>query len=301
MCFLSQIYHNALQATEDFLKSILLGEASYSSLCSLECLQGRLGAVDVEHELSILQTFPFPDVDVDQCMDGIRPILQLIPFADYIENIHKVCTMYEITGCLQDEGMKVLLDICRVLVSEEERNDLNAIRSKEHLEDITNILELPDRNWNALSLFAAVKDSADFHQFLKEKKFWGREGTSFFMQQHTLITGYLQHEEYNEQVLNHLLVAFRYISPFLDTELNLKQLVKEVYHSCGQAAEDCSTDFVQLYTVNRNITLVRLWFSRAEVSGMYNVCFESCKEKRKWEWKDCKGHSCIKIVITIIG
>ena len=267
MCFSSQIYHDALQATEDFLKSIVLGEASYNSLCSLDCLQGRSRAVDVDHELSILQKFSFPDVDQCKGMNGIRPIFQLIPFASYIENIHNVCNKYQITGCLQDEGMNVLLDIHRVLVSEEERNDLNAIRSKEHLEKITSILDLPDRNWNALSLFAAVKDSADFHQFLKEKKFWGRKGTKSFMQQHTLITAHLQHEEYNQLVLNYLLVAFRYISPFLDTEQNLKQLMKEVYHSCGQAAEGCSTDFVQLYTVNRNITLVRLWFSRAEVSG----------------------------------
>ena len=256
-----------MQATEDFLKSIVLGEASYGSLCSLDCLQGRSRAVDVDHEFRILQKFRFPHVDQSKGMDGIRLILQLIPFADYIENIHNVCNKYQITGCLQDEGMEALLDIRSVLVSDEKRNDLNAIKSKEHLEKITSILDLPDRNWNALSLFAAVKDSADFHQFLKEKNFGGREGTNFFMQQHTLITAHLQHEEYNEQVLNHLLVAFRYISPFLDTEQNLKQLMKEVYHSCGQAAEDCSTDFVQLYTVNRNITLVRLWFSRAEVSG----------------------------------
>ena len=267
MCFLSQIYHDALQATEDFLQSILLGEAPYGSLCSLVCPQDRLRTVDIDHELSILQAFQFPNVDEWKGIDGIRPILQLIPFVDYIENIHNVCMQYQITGCLQDEGMKGLLDIHSVLVSEEKRNDLNANRSEVYLEKISEILELPDRNWNALRLFAAVKDSADFHQFLKEKRFWGREGTNFFMQQHTLITAHLQHEEYNETVLNHLLVAFRYISPFLDTNQDLKQLVKEVYHSCGQAADDCSTDFVQLYTVNRNITLVRLWFSRAEVGA----------------------------------
>ena len=45
--------------------------------------------------------------------------------------------------------------------------------------------------------------------------------------------------------------------------------MKEVYHSCGQqAVKGKSTDFVQLHTVNDNVLLVRLWFSRAEVSAV---------------------------------
>lgn len=221
--------------------------------------------MDVEHELSILETFQFLGTDQCMCMGGMKSILQLIQFAENIDNIRGVCEQYQITGCLNDKGMKRLLEIHGILVSEEERMELNAIRSKQYLEEIRRILDLPERNWHALSIFAVAKDSIDFYQFLKEKHFRGTAGTNFFMQQYTLITSHLQHDEYNEQVLNHLQVAFHYISPFLDTEQSLQKLVNEVYRSCGQAAEGGSTDFVQLHTVNKNINLVRLWFSRAEV------------------------------------
>ena len=255
--------------TQAFLKSILLGEATYGSLCSLGCFQEGIGAVDVSNELYILQSFRFPGVDQRKDMGGIKSILQLIQFADYIDNIRGVCDQYHMTGCLVDDGMKELLQIHSVLVSEKGKTELNAIKSEEYLAKIRQILDLTEQNRHALGIFAVVKDSADFYKFLKEKNFKGIEGTSFFMQQHTLITSHLQHEEYNEQVLNHLLVAFRYMSPFLDTEQTLPQLMQEVYRSCGQqAVKGGSTDFVQLRTVNKNVHLVRLWFSRAEVSAI---------------------------------
>ena len=260
----------ALKDTQAFLKSILLGEATYGSLCSLGCFQEGTVAVDVPYELHVLQAFPFPGIDRRKNMAGTRSILQLIQFADYIDNIHCVCKQYQISGCLSDEGMKRLLEIHSVLVSEKEKTELNAIRSEKYLAEIRKILDLTEENRHALGVFAVVKDSADFYQLLKEKNFKGTEGASFFMQQHTLITSHLQHEEYKEGILNHLLVAFRYMSPFLDTEQSLPQLMKEVYRSCGQqAVKGSSTDFVQLRTVNNNVHLIRLWFSRAEVSDVY--------------------------------
>ena len=268
--FHSQRFPQALKDTQDFLKSILLGEATYGSLCSLDCFQEGLGTVDVSNELHILQTFRFPGVEQRKDMGGIKSILQLIQFADYIENIHSVCKQYQIHGCLKDEGMQRLLEIHGVLVSEEGKTELNAIRSEKYLAEIRKILDLTEENRHALGIFAVVKDSADFYKFLKEKNFSGTEGANFFMQQHTLITSHLQHEEYNEQVLNHLLVAFRYMFPFLDTDQSLSQLMEKVYCNCGQQADNGgNSDFVQLRTVNENVHLVRLWFSRAEVSEVY--------------------------------
>ena len=242
--------------------------------------------MDVDHEFSILQTFQFPGTDQCQSLDDMKCIFKLIQFANakYIDNICSVCEKYHITGCLHDEGMKRLMDI-NVFLGSEKRMDLDGIRSKMYLEEISGILKLSERNWYVLRIFAAVEDSAEFYQFLEDKKFRGVEGASYFKQQHNLITEHLQHEEYNEQVLNQLQVAFNYISPFLDTERNLQQLVDEVYSSCGQAAQGGKTDFVQLYTVNEHINLVRQWFSRAEVSA--TEFLHELQEGRKGEGSVC--------------
>ena len=182
--------------------------------------------MDVTYELYILQSFQFPGIDQHKDMHSIKSILDLIQFADYIDNIRGVCEQYHMTGCLDHPGMTRLLEIHSILVSEEGKTGLNAIKSEEYLAEIRQILDLTDENQIALGIFAVVKDSAEFYQFLQEKNFKGMEGASFFMQQLTLITSHLQHEEYNEQVLNHLLVAFRYMSPFLDTDQTLPHTTK---------------------------------------------------------------------------
>ena len=84
-------------------------------------------------------------------------------------------------------------------------------------------------------------------------------GQAIFLQQYQLITAQLQHEEYDEQVLNHLFAAFKVISPFMDAKKSFTELMREV------TALNAVNGLKQLETVNTNITLIRLWFSRAEV------------------------------------
>ena len=60
---------------------------------------------------------------------------------------------------------------------------------------------------HCLELFTAVGDSTAFYQFVRDKQFVGEKGQAVFQQQYQLITAQLQHEEYNETVLNHLYAA----------------------------------------------------------------------------------------------
>ena len=114
---------------------------------------------------------------------------------------------------------------------------------------------------HCLELFIAVKDSAAFFQFVYEKQFYGENGKDVFLQKYQLITAQLQHEEYDETVLNHLLAAYTIIEPFMDTHQSFHQLMSQVTNL------DVTNGLKQLKTVNTNITLIRLWFSRTEVSG----------------------------------
>ena len=61
---------------------------------------------------------------------------------------------------------------------------------------------------HCLELFTAVQDSAAFFQFVCDRRFYGQKGKDVFLQKYQLITAQLQHEEYDETVLNHLLAAF---------------------------------------------------------------------------------------------
>ena len=229
--------------------------------------QEKAGALDINDELTILRTFHFDGVNYSDGVGNVKSIMQLIQFADYIDNINKVCEQYQLEGCLRDSKMEALLIIHDMLISEKTKDELTAAKSQDYLIKIYEILGLNDQRLPSLKLFALIRDSAEFYQFLKEKNYREAEGMQVFQQQHTLITQHLQHEEYNEQVLTHLMVAFRYIFPFLDTKQNLQQLMEQVYNVTAlQIEKGYAADFIQLNTVNKNVHLVRLWFSRAEVS-----------------------------------
>ena len=271
-----QVFCGAVKRTSEFLKGILTGQATYGTLWSLGCFQdaSNVGAVDVDKELHIIQDFAFRGVEAHTVAGGIKSILKLIQFSGYLESIIGVCEQYKLTGCLEDEGLHQLREIHETISSEETKTQLTGMKSEEYLTKIREVLKLEDKDEHCLALFGMLRDSTDFYKFLKEKNYKGPEGATYFRQQHTLITQQLQHEEYNEQVLNHLLVAFRYISPFLDCEQNLSQLMSQIYQNTrDQATTIHNNAFCQLQTVNRNIHLVRLWFTRAEVGwsegGMY--------------------------------
>ena len=115
-------------------------------------------------------------------------------------------------------------------------------------------------DYSFLNIFAVVANSTVFYQFIQEKQFVGEKGQALFHQQYQLITAQLQHEEYNDNVLNQLKAAFVLMAPFMDREQSFNSLMTQVKQL------DTSHGFSQLETINENISLVQLWFSRAEVS-----------------------------------
>lgn len=78
-----------------------------------------------------------------------------------------------------------------------------------------------------------------------------------------LITTQLQHVDYNEVVLNHLIGAYEYIFPFTNQDQTLQSLMKSVH--LLDATKGCK----QIKTVNCNIDLIKIWFSSQPVSILF--------------------------------
>ena len=115
-------------------------------------------------------------------------------------------------------------------------------------------------DYSCLKVFPAVANGAAFYQFIQEKQFVGEEGRALFQQQYHLIAAQLQQEEYDDTILNQLKAAFVFMTPFMDLEQSLKELMTQVTQL------DTSHGDIQLETVNENISRWRQWFPRAEVS-----------------------------------
>ena len=183
----------------------------------------------------------------------------MLELFEYIHHIRNVCEQYQLQGCLQDLQLVELCRLVESLSSEESRAKLTLLEASTKMKRMKHLL--CQASPSSLELFTAVGDSTAFYQFVRDKQFVGEKGQAAFRQQYQLITAQLQHEEYNETVLNHLYAAFKLISPFMDTHQSFYQLMSQVTRL------DVTSGLKQLETVNTNITLIRLWFSRAEVRG----------------------------------
>ena len=256
---------SALKATSDLIQKIMLGEATYSEIIMEK--KFMLQQLEIEREFTILSKYikvaELPDT-YHKGLEGVKSMLELFQYATHVENITLACEQYHLKNCLNDPLLKELIEIIQNHTKEEGMSELTPLIATEKIKRVKEILCLGGRaSSQCLNLFPAMMDSAAFYQFVRDKQFYGRRGQANFEQQYQLITAQLQHEEYDDQVLNHLYAAFKVISPFLDTEKTFTELMKAV------TALDIASGLKQLETVNTNITLIRLWFSRAEVGKLF--------------------------------
>ena len=224
------------------------------------------------HDISLKLTKALSLHELSGLVEGMKAYLQdmlelmqeFFRYVHYIQTICSVCEQYQLQRCLEDPQLLELCQLVKDLDLKGNHDKVTPLKASNMIERVKKILCLGSEAY--LELFTAVDDSNAFYHFVREKQFVGEKGQAVFQQQYQLITAQLQHEEYNETVLNHLYAAFKIIEPFLDTHQSFHQLMSHV------TSLNVTNGVKQLQTVNTNITLIQLWFSRAEVGIMVIVC-----------------------------
>ena len=267
-----QILAKALNTTRNFLFKLIQGTAKYSEIIA-EGGTLKLESINTEAEFNALAAFLVtlkiePQDSSNAGLKGICSMLELFKYTSvHIPAIRDVCLQYKLEGCLNDPSLK---DMVR-LADDMGRNraNLTPLEAVAKVQHVKNSLHLKRSGADSsLGLFPAVANSAAFFKFVRDMRFDDEKGQVAFGQQYQLITAQLQHEEYNENVLNHLYAAYKFILPFMDSKQNFNSLMTKV------TSLDVSGGLKQLETVNSNINLIHLWFSRAEVRAVkHNVCY----------------------------
>ena len=247
----------ALKHTEISLQRVLNGKATYGEITAADSLV--LESLDIEREFrTLVQCSRFSSCDTSG-LTGMKNLLKLIQFVSHIQTINTICRQYHLENCKNDPELKELNRIAEKLSEKAERDKLTLEQANPFWQTVCAALCLKeDANPKGLELLLKVADSGDFFQFLEEKQFTGTKGSDRFRQQFQLITAQLQHEEHCDVVLNHLLAAFGFISPFLDRNHSLKSLMSSV------AALELPEGLPQLETVKCNMHQIRYCFFRAE-------------------------------------
>ena len=264
------ILKNALQCAADLIRKIMKGTANYEEIFAGGLLSAQSDGnvktfaelrFDVEEEFQNLVNCPQFGTYGTHGLYIVKCLLKLHQLPHYVEMIECVCRQYHLKQCQEDPSFKQVSDWAARLQKEDETENLTSAMAKTRWETVQKIFCLTEgASLKCLDLFSKVADSVDFYHFLEEKHFTGKKGEELFRQQFELVTAQLQHEEYSEIVLNHLFAAFEFISPFTDSDQSFSSLMTAV------TSRDTTKGLTQLDTVKNNMHLIRLWFSRAEVS-----------------------------------
>jgi len=270
-----------LEITEKFVFSLIEGTATYEEIVAEKSLEELLLRLDVDREFKIICEFPefqMHSTVNEKGKEGIKNMLELFQCSHQIALIPKVCEQCDLTNCVNDKNLEELKTIVNAVSSPKDRAKITGEDATKHMKDIWEKLYLEDYSDSeakrCLKIFPAIAKCKDFQKFIKGKKFTGEQGRKYFTSQLGLISAQLQHEDYNETVFNHLLPAFEYIAPFFDTNQTLSELMAKIVKLFSDKVgfgKDHKKDFCQLETVNSNITLIQLWFSRTEVSNVTSV------------------------------
>ena len=252
------VLRRAMDCTRDLIIKLMQGTAAYSDIIAKGKL--NLEKLDIKQELSTLRRSAMHlklPVGSYEGLGSVRSMLELFQYIHHFQTIHSVCEQFRLQGCLRDRQLIELCELVEKLSSEESRAKLTPLEASRKMERVRDIL--CQASPSSLELFTVVGDSTEFYQFVRDKQFVREKGQAVFQQQYQLITAQLQHEEYNETVLNHLYAAFKIIEPFMDQDQSFHQLISQVTRL------DVTNGLKQLKTVNTNIILIQLWFSRIEV------------------------------------
>ena len=246
----------AVEWVEDLLLRMLNGTATYEYIITEGALKW-----DLDKEFSILSRFSdVMEIRKEDCKGLQRTfsILELFQFTYHIQSIYDVCEQYGLVNCLEDHTLKELMVIIEELRPEGALVKLAPHEAIQKVNIIKRSLHLKEQNvFSCLRLFSAVTNNTNVYQFIQDKQFVGPR-LSTFHEQYQLITAQMKH---NETVMNHLLGVFEFLTPLLDQQdITFPDLMSKVSHL------DTTYCLKQLETVNENMSLIQLWFSRFEVS-----------------------------------
>ena len=250
-----ETFQLALEGVKDLMLRLLNGKAKYQDVI----IDGafKFESLSIDKEFFILSRFSEIMVTSSESLQEVRSILELFQFSHYVQTICNVCEQCGLENCLESHSLKELMKI----VKEGSLIELTPHEATKKVYFIKNLLCLKGQcNYSCLNLFSTFSKSIAFYRFLKDKQFVSPQGQTAFYEQYQLITAQLQHEEYDENLLNHLRISYEVVSPLIEKDITFPDLMNKVVHL------DATSDFRYLETVNENINIIRLWFSRIEVS-----------------------------------
>lgn len=256
----------AIQETKALIVRLIQGEAEYREIVAKGTVV--LKDIDTKLEISILEkSISVLSLQVEKKggLPGVKSMIELFKASSHINTLRKLFQRYNLTICVNDADFKELCEIA--LCANDQLTPNLAIQC---LNDVRTKLKIPDEeSVDCLEILDVVLKSKTFYDFLLVRRFYGERGHKSFRQQYELITAQLLNKasDFEEKLLNDLLPAFKFLSPFIAkyddstqrTQPSFNDLVSEMWKL------DTKHGPKQLQNVYENVHLVLQWFSEVQV------------------------------------
>ena len=257
-----QIAHLGLYLAEanTFLEQFMKGGITYGEID--KCTGVNIDEMNVDEEFKLFSMCPKQYISTEGGSEAMQSMLKLLKSVHLLNKLIKICNQFELRGCLNDSGLQQVDGISKSLETKESRMLLTPANAHTKWKTVCDLLCLePNSEISVLFVFETVSDSVDFFHFLDEMGFTGKDGETLFRQQHELVTAKLEQDIFTDSVLNSLFGAFFFVLPFRNHTQSLQSLMKDL------CQRQVSNGQQQLETVNSHMHLIRLWFSRVQVSS----------------------------------
>ena len=172
----------SLARTRDLVHNIIQGTATYSEIIAED--ENMLQQLEIEREFAVLSEYgqsfhPTGSGAHGRGLDDIQSMLELFQYTTHIKNIRAVCQQYRLQTCLEDPQLHQLTQIMEEHEKQEDRSQLTPLEAAEKMKKVKEILCLEGKaSSRCLDVFAAMRDSAAFYQFVRDKQFFGQQGQS---------------------------------------------------------------------------------------------------------------------------
>ena len=254
-----------LKRVKDKLHAVLTGVMTFSDFEPIARAAMNLNLI--KREVRIMTDFSdFQMYRITDPAIHFENVIILHQILKHINSLFTFCEEFELQECLKSVEVVRLRDIVDEYQRGESWKQQNLKNITAIVTEIQNILSIKSIKENRsekflfLTLFEPLNtNTKELRRFLNENNFRGK-GQIRFEQLLALVTQRLQHEEYNAEILTKLYAVYYLLVPLNKPDISFDELIETV------SQLETTTCLSQLRTVDSNIDLITMWFSRAEVS-----------------------------------
>ena len=263
------LLNSIVQSTELHVHKLVHGQITLEEVLKMLGLHFLQNELNIELEVASTLNFLCMKLgkekffNMDVLKEGLLAVVNVFGVLNGLKTLKETCEMFNLNICLNDDQMVEIKEIILEFDSDDMHSQitLQDVITKQHI--IRKNLKIDNfSDTSIFELISCIQNSTKLYHFCQERGFTSAIGMQNFISQLKLVTVAMQHEDYCDEILNHLRGAVQFMSPFFYKDCSFSQLMEQLHN-----LKNITMGISQLATVEANMNLIIVSFNRIEVSS----------------------------------